>query len=887
MSDGLDGVYGGSLALLTDLYQLTMACGYWKAGHGEREAVFHLTFRRPPFGGGYAIAAGIGPALAYLERLRFTADDLAYLATLTDASGGRCSRRASSTTSRDLRFTCSVDVVPEGSARVRARAARPRRAGRSSRRSSSRRRCSTIVNFQTLIATKAARVVQAARGEPVLEFGLRRAQGIDGGLGASRAAYIGGCAATSNVLAGKLFGIPVKGTHAHSWVMFHGDELAAFRDVRRRRCPATARSSSTPTTRSRASATRSRSAASCARTATSSPASGSTPAISRTCRSRRASCSTRPAFPQRADRRVERSRREPHRQPPRAGRADRRLGRRHEARHRVRSAGARRRLQARRRARRRPAGATSSSCREQPIKISNPGVLQVRRLRKGGELVGDIIYDSEHGARRPTSSTTSRTRRSRRCRRASTRRPICSCPRSSTASASLAASRWRCPRARRRRSRRAVAAHPPLPEPAAVPGRASTSTSTIASSQLIAEAREQAKRERRELGRCMTEPLDLLDARATTTSARRSRAGVGLGARHDRAQDVPRRRALPPDRDRPRRSRRHPRRRHGRRRRRRSSSTTSRAASSRVGAYRLRLVIPFFGYSTMERAVQPGEVVTAKTRARLLSSIPMASRGTQVFLLDLHVDVDRALLRGRHPADPRLRQVADHRGGAPARRRRLRARLHRRRPREVGRVARERPRRRRRRSSTSAGSTATRPRSPACRARVAGKRVVIYDDMIRTGGSLINAARGLPQAGAAAIDAIATHGLFPGDSLAQDPRDRPVRPDRRRPTATRARVALAGDFLEVESTAQLLVEHLRSLTDEAHQGRRRVRQPDAARVGRELRAPARGDRARARRGRHAAVPARARDHRLRLRGRVLHATASRTPRSRSSTSSRR
>jgi nicotinate phosphoribosyltransferase len=87
----------------------------------------------------------------------------------------------------------------------------------------------TLVNYQTLVATKAARVVQAARGAPVLEFGLRRAQGIDGGLGASRAAYIGGVAATSNVLAGKRFGIPVRGTHAHSWVMFHGDELAAFR----------------------------------------------------------------------------------------------------------------------------------------------------------------------------------------------------------------------------------------------------------------------------------------------------------------------------------------------------------------------------------------------------------------------------------------------------------------------------------------------------------------------------------------------------------------------------------------------------------------------------------------------------------------------------------
>jgi nicotinate phosphoribosyltransferase len=87
----------------------------------------------------------------------------------------------------------------------------------------------TLVNFQTLIATKASRVVQAARGAPVVEFGLRRAQGFDGGVGASRAAYIGGCVGTSNTLAGKLLGIPVAGTHAHSWVMLYGDELEAFR----------------------------------------------------------------------------------------------------------------------------------------------------------------------------------------------------------------------------------------------------------------------------------------------------------------------------------------------------------------------------------------------------------------------------------------------------------------------------------------------------------------------------------------------------------------------------------------------------------------------------------------------------------------------------------
>jgi len=228
MTDGLDDVYGGSLALLTDLYQLTMACGYWKAGHSEREAVFHLTYRRPPFGGGYAIAAGIAPALKYLERFKFTTEDVAYLATLRDAEDKPLFPYEFLTYLREMKFSCSVDAVPEGSlvfphepiVRVRGPILQAQLVETP---------LLTLINFQTLVATKAARIVQAAKGQPVLEFGLRRAQGVDGGLGASRAAHIGGCAATSNVLAGKLLGIPVAGTHAHSWVMFHGDELSAFR----------------------------------------------------------------------------------------------------------------------------------------------------------------------------------------------------------------------------------------------------------------------------------------------------------------------------------------------------------------------------------------------------------------------------------------------------------------------------------------------------------------------------------------------------------------------------------------------------------------------------------------------------------------------------------
>ncbi|HEY4058085.1 MAG TPA: nicotinate phosphoribosyltransferase [Kofleriaceae bacterium] len=222
------GLYGGSLALLTDLYQLTMACGYWKAGHSDREAVFHLTYRRPPFGGGYAIAAGIAPALEYLRRLQFTPDDLAYLATLEDNEGKPLFPRGFLDHLGAMKLSCTVDAVPEGSL-VFPHEPIIRITGPIVQAQIVETALLDIINFQTLIATKSARIAQAARGAPVLEFGLRRAQGIDGAVSASRAAFIGGAAATSNVLAGKMFGIPVRGTHAHSWVMFHGNELEAFR----------------------------------------------------------------------------------------------------------------------------------------------------------------------------------------------------------------------------------------------------------------------------------------------------------------------------------------------------------------------------------------------------------------------------------------------------------------------------------------------------------------------------------------------------------------------------------------------------------------------------------------------------------------------------------
>ena len=216
-----------SLALLTDLYQLTMAYGYWRHGLHQRRAVFQLAFRKLPFAGGYAIAAGLGPALDYLERLRFSKDDLAYLGSLVGRDGARLFPAEFIDYLGGFRFTCDVDAISEGRA-VFPQEPLVRVTGPLLEAQLVETALLNIVNFQTLIATKAARVCDAAKGDDVLEFGLRRAQGVDGALAASRAAYLGGCDATSNVLAGQRFGIPVRGTHAHSWVMTFASELESF-----------------------------------------------------------------------------------------------------------------------------------------------------------------------------------------------------------------------------------------------------------------------------------------------------------------------------------------------------------------------------------------------------------------------------------------------------------------------------------------------------------------------------------------------------------------------------------------------------------------------------------------------------------------------------------
>lgn len=220
-----DSTHGA--ALLTDLYQLTMACGYWRQGTAETDAAFHLHFRRHPFHGGFTIAAGLGPVVAFLEQFRFTDDDVAFLATLTGNDGRALFDRGFLAYLRELRFTCDVDAIPEGTA-VFPQEPLLRVCGPILQCQLVESVLLNIVNFQSLIATKAARIHLAAGGQPVLEFGLRRAQGTDGALAASRAAYVGGCDATSNVLAGKVHGIPVRGTHAHSWVMSFEDEATAF-----------------------------------------------------------------------------------------------------------------------------------------------------------------------------------------------------------------------------------------------------------------------------------------------------------------------------------------------------------------------------------------------------------------------------------------------------------------------------------------------------------------------------------------------------------------------------------------------------------------------------------------------------------------------------------
>ncbi|MEX2566644.1 MAG: nicotinate phosphoribosyltransferase [Cyclobacteriaceae bacterium] len=220
-------LYHSSLTLLTDFYQFTMAYAYWKSGKSEEEAVFNLFFRKNPFQSGFTIAAGLDYVIDYCRNINFKEKDLTYLSEMIDEEGKPTFDPDFIQYLKELEFSCDIDAVEEGEV-VFPNMPLVRVKGPLIQCQLLETPLLNLINFQTLIATKAARIVLAANGDPVMEFGLRRAQGIDGAIAASRASYIGGCSSTSNVMAGKLFDIPVSGTHAHSWIMSFEHELEAF-----------------------------------------------------------------------------------------------------------------------------------------------------------------------------------------------------------------------------------------------------------------------------------------------------------------------------------------------------------------------------------------------------------------------------------------------------------------------------------------------------------------------------------------------------------------------------------------------------------------------------------------------------------------------------------
>lgn len=215
-------------ALLTDLYQLTMAQGYWECGKADTQACFHMYFRDYPFKGGYAVACGLAQLAELVEGFTFSEEDVAYLASVPAPGGGKLFHKGFLDYLSTFHLSVDIDAVAEGTI-VFPYEPIVRVVGPIMECQLLETALLNCVNFETLIATKAARVCLAAQS-PVAEFGLRRAQGAAGGVWASRASVVGGCSSTSNVLAGKLFDIPVSGTHAHSWVMLFEDELTAFRE---------------------------------------------------------------------------------------------------------------------------------------------------------------------------------------------------------------------------------------------------------------------------------------------------------------------------------------------------------------------------------------------------------------------------------------------------------------------------------------------------------------------------------------------------------------------------------------------------------------------------------------------------------------------------------
>lgn len=210
-----------NLTLLTDLYELTMMQGYLK-NPVQETVIFDVFYRNNPCGNGFAIAAGLDQMIDYIKNLRFEKDDLDYLKSLGIFDDEFLAYLA------DFHFSGDIYAIPEGTV-VFPREPLVKVIAPIMEAQLVETAILNIINHQSLIATKAARVVNAARGDGIMEFGLRRAQGPDAGTYGARAAVIGGCIGTSNVLTGKMFDVPVLGTHAHSWIMSFPDEYTAFK----------------------------------------------------------------------------------------------------------------------------------------------------------------------------------------------------------------------------------------------------------------------------------------------------------------------------------------------------------------------------------------------------------------------------------------------------------------------------------------------------------------------------------------------------------------------------------------------------------------------------------------------------------------------------------
>jgi nicotinate phosphoribosyltransferase len=215
-------------ALLTDLYELTMAAGYLAQGKAKETATFDLYYRHNPFGGGYAIAAGLEDAIRAVMDTRYTEEDIHFLREMKSAAGAPVFPDEFLRYLSAYRFGGNIRAIPEGTV-VFPNEPLVQVGGNLLECQMAETVLLCHVNFQTLVATKAARIWEAANHGAVVEFGLRRAQGPDGALSACRAAFIGGADGTSNVLGAAIYRMPAKGTHAHSWIQSFGSELEAFR----------------------------------------------------------------------------------------------------------------------------------------------------------------------------------------------------------------------------------------------------------------------------------------------------------------------------------------------------------------------------------------------------------------------------------------------------------------------------------------------------------------------------------------------------------------------------------------------------------------------------------------------------------------------------------